>query len=144
MGRMVLNLLELRLEAAYRTGGVHALLANLASVRPLEWDVRPLNPSSNEFGNDPELSIRDIVVHVGGCKYMYADHGFNGDSLKWGIIDGWGNIYPPSDEMEAVLAWLEEGHRVFMEAVATLRDDAELAVDRMAPWRRPLRTEQII
>jgi uncharacterized damage-inducible protein DinB len=150
MSRVILDMLEQRLDAAFRTAGEVALMANLASVRPEEWHVRPLNAKvgdnpDSEFGSDPVLTICDLVLHVGGGKYMYADHCFNPDAMRWGRVEGWGDASPPSREMNDVLAWLEEGHAVFTAAVATLEDDAELAVERWHPSRRRrMRTDEVI
>jgi uncharacterized damage-inducible protein DinB len=100
-------------------------------MRPATWSVEV-------FGSAPELSIRDVVVHVAGAKFMYADRTFGDASLEWA------DISPPAVDMEPVLAWLDEGHRVFAEGLAALEDDAELAAARPAPWRAPLRREQLI
>ena len=43
-----------------------------------------------------------------------------------------------------MLAWLDDAHAGFASAVDALEDDAELAVERMVHWGRPLPTNQII
>jgi hypothetical protein len=127
-----------RLEAAYRSDPFHAFRRNVESVRADEWDVRPASWSADEFGADPELSICELTLHVAGAKHMYADRAFGEASLDWS------DIRPPSLEMPAVLAWLDEGHRKLAGGLAALTDDAQLAEERPAPWRLPLRREQLL
>lgn len=138
MSRAALDLLTRALEAAYRSDTAHSLLQNLSDVRPEEWEARPAEPQVSVFGSDPELSIADIVNHVSAAKYMYADYAFGGASKQWG------NLGAPSGDMEATLAWLDEGHRTFADAVASLEDDSQLAVERPAHWGQPAPTERLI
>jgi uncharacterized damage-inducible protein DinB len=139
MSRIALEVFARRLEAAYRGDPFHALRQNLESVRPEEWDVRPANHSEEVFGTQPELSISDIVLHVGGGKYMYTARVSGDEALDWADIR-----LAPSRERAAMLDWLDEGHRTLEAALAALDDDAELEVERLAPWRRPLRTEHLL
>ena len=138
MSRIAIDMLVGQMNAAYRDDPFHALRKNLGSVRPDEWDVRPAGWSVEEFGANPELSICHLALHVAGAKFMYADRAFGAASLEWA------DIKLPALDMEAVLAWLDEGHRTFAEGLAALQDDAELSVERPAPWRAPLRRQQLI
>ena len=138
MTRIAIDLLARRLDAAYRSDPFHAFRKNVESVRPDEWDVRPARWTVEEFGTQPELSICDLVRHVGGAKYMYADRAFGEARLEWD------HIALPSQDMEAMLAWLDEGHRQLADGLSALTDDAELAAERPAPWRLPMRREQLI
>jgi hypothetical protein len=138
MGRIAIETLLGQLEAAYRRDPFSALRRNVESVKPEEWDVKPATWSVDEFGTDPELSICDIITHVAGAKFMYADRAFGDAVLEWGTI-----AIPPPD-MPARLAWLDEGHRGFAAGLAALTDDSELLVERPAPWRMPMRREQLI
>jgi uncharacterized damage-inducible protein DinB len=126
------------LDEAYRTDPWSALRKNIASVRPEEWDIRPATWSKDEFGTDPELSICDVALHT-GAKYMYADRAFGDASLEWGTIKP-----PASRSMEDVLAWLDEAHRLMMDGLASLEDDAQLEDQRQAPWRTPMRRRALI
>ncbi len=137
MSRTALDLLTRALEAAYRADTAHSLLENLSDVRPEEWEARPAEPQESVFGTDPELSIADIVNHVGAAKYMYGDYAFGGASKQWGDLGA------PSGDMEATLAWLDEGHRTFADAVAALEDDSQLAVERQAHSGRMVPTERL-
>jgi len=139
MTRIAIELLTRRLAAAYRDDPFHALRRNVESVRPGEWDVMPAQWSVDEFGAQPELSICDLVLHVAGAKFMYADRAFGEAALEWADIKP-----PPSRDMDAILAWLEDGHRALAGGLAALEDDAELALERPAPWRLPLRRERLI
>lgn len=139
MARIALDVFARRMEAAYRGDPFHALRRNLESVTPEEWSVRPASPSVEVFGTQPELSIADIVLHVGGGKVMYAARLTGDEGLDWPDIR-----LPESREMAPMLAWLDEGHRALKAALAGLEDDTELGVERLAPWRRPLRTEHLL
>jgi ribosomal protein S18 acetylase RimI-like enzyme len=139
MTRLTIEVIARRLEAAYRGDPFHALRTNLESVTAEEWEVRPAGWSPEVFGTDPELSIGDLVLHTGGAKYMYAARLSGNTSLDWADIAG-----PPSRDKMAMMAWLDEGHRALEEALQALADDSELAVERLAPWRRPMRTEHLI
>ena len=138
MSRIAIELWANRMDAAYRHDPFHALRRNVESVRSDEWAVRPAEWSVEEFGTDAELSICDIVVHVAGAKFMYADRAFGDASMEWS------DARPPSLEMDTVLAWLDEGHRKLTAGLAALTDDAELKEQRQAPWRTPMRREQLL
>lgn len=138
VNRTAIELVTRQLNAAYRDDPFHALRNNLASVRPQEWDVRPSGWTTEEFGTMPELSICDLALHVGAGKYMYAERAFGAATM------GWGDIALPDRDMDAVLAWMDEGHRALAEGLAALEDDAELEVERPAPWRAPMRRGQLL
>jgi hypothetical protein len=64
----------------------NSLLGNLGSVTADDWEWVP--PGG-------ERSIRDIVQHVGACKFMYEDHAFGAAKLGWDdpLVEGgeaWG------------------------------------------------------
>lgn len=139
MTRIAIELLIRRMDAAYRDDPFHALRRNLESVRPEEWGVQPATWSVDEFGTQPELSICDLALHVGGAKFMYANRAFGDASLEWTDI-----AVPPTRDMASVLAWLEEGYHMLADGLAALGDDAELAAERPAPWRLPMRREQLL
>jgi hypothetical protein len=140
MTRTAIDALLRQMNAAYRVDPFHAFRKNLDSVRPDEWDVRPSGWSVDEFGSQPELSIRDLVVHVAGPKYMYADRAFGDATLEWE------DIRPPARDTEPLLAWLDEGHRRLVDGLTALEDDAELAVECKTPWRAPaiVRRDQLV
>ncbi len=102
MARIGIDFWTQRLLAAYRSDPFHAFRKNVDSVRPEEWDVRPAKWSVEEFGTQPELSICDISMHVGGAMYMYANRAFGDAALDWGDI-----ALPASREMPVVLAWMD-------------------------------------
>jgi uncharacterized damage-inducible protein DinB len=139
MSRVAIEFLARRMEAAYRVDPFHALRKNLESVRPEEWAVRPAQWSAEVFGDQPELSICDLALHVGGAKYMYADCAFGDASLEWGAI-----AMPPALDMRDVLEWLDAGHKLLADGLASLHDDDELHADRPAPWRVPMRRELLL
>jgi hypothetical protein len=89
-----------------------SLLPNLMTVDEDAWNAVPPGASR---------SIRDIVMHVGGCKYVYENHAFGDGSLSWDskLVDPWPGCEP---HMTEVLDWLEA------------MDDEGLLVPRKAPW----------
>lgn len=140
MTRTAIELLLWQMNAAYRGDRFHAFRKNVDSVRPDEWDVRPSGWTIDEFGPQPELSIRELVLHVGAPKYMYADRAFGDAKLEWE------DIKLPSLDTDSLLAWLDDGHRTLTDGLAALHDDAELAVERQTPWRTPaiMRRDQLL
>ena len=127
MPRIAIEVIKRMLDQAYRSDPWSALRKNIESVRPAEWDIRPATWSVDEFGTQPELSICDIALHT-GAKYMYADRAFGDASLEWETIKP-----PPSRSMEDVLAWLDKAHRLMMDGLDSLEDDAQLEDERQAP-----------
>lgn len=104
-------------------GWSHGLLDNLHSVSPQQW--RALPPGGSR-------TIEAIALHAGATKAMYDDHAFGAASLTWDdpAVAPW----PPGEApVAAVLPWLEEVHRRFIDHVAAL-DDAELERPRRANW----------
>lgn len=139
MTRIAIELMSGRMEAAYRADPFHAFRKNVASVRPEEWDLRPAEWSTEEFGTQPELSICDLVLHVAGAKHMYADRLFGPAALEWTDIH-----VPASRAMDATLAFLDEGHRLLADGLAALGDDGDLAAERPAPWRAPMKRDVLL
>ncbi len=99
----------------------HSLLGNLRSVKPADWLWVP---------PDGQRSIRDIVRHVGGCKFMYHNHAFGDEQYTWEdpVIDGGEALATIS----SAIAWLREGQALLRQSIAAL-DDAELLRLRSAP-----------
>ena len=129
MTRSALGEYEQLIEAAYRAprgpdGDSHSLLGNLETVPPEAWDWAP--PGGKR-------TIREIVEHAGGCKYMYDNKAFRDGTYEWGKPpadpDGWQEM-----PITSLLAWLDEGHVLLMESVARLDDDEALDRPARAPW----------
>jgi hypothetical protein len=138
MGRTAIEVVKRMADQAYRSDPFGALRRNLESVTLDEWDIRPSTWSVDEFGTQPELSICDIALHT-GAKYMYIDRAFGDASLEWETITP-----PASRSKEDVLAWLDEAHRLMMEGLDSLEDDAQLEDERQAPWRTPMLRRALI
>ena len=109
------------------------LLGNLRSVTEADWAVVPPGGAR---------SIRQIVGHVGACKYMYDDHAFGDARMTWddpaaelgvSMEDLQSRALAAEPPMAAVVEWLREGHRQLREHVAAL-DDAELSKPRGVNW----------
>lgn len=139
MSRTAIDTLLRLMDVAYRSDPFSSLRKNLESITPEEWVTRPAMWSATEFGNDPELSICDLVMHVGGPKRMYANRAFGDATLQWHTISR-----PAAFDIASVLAWLDEGHRILRDGLAALSDDSELAVERIAHWGTPMPRERFI
>jgi hypothetical protein len=116
MGPLVAAYVDM-LDKAYRRprgpdGDSHSLLGNLETVPPELWDALPTGA---------ERSIRDLVLHVGSCKYMYDDYAFHAGSMRWDAPPAWpGNsaALAPGE----LLQWLAEGHAALRASVVALSD----------------------
>lgn len=122
------------LDEAFEDNAHHALLKNLESVGADDWDWKPLGGAR---------TIREIVGHVGACKYMYENHAFGDARLTWTdpLVDP--QVLPSDGSVEAVLEWVREGQRRLRESVARLDDD-ELLAPRKTNWGEMMETRWII
>jgi len=120
------------LDEAFQGTDWHSLLENLHSVTPEDWLWVP---------SGGQRSIRDIIQHVGGCKFMYHNHTFGDAQLTWDdpLVEGRDTL---STIAEATL-WLREGHARLRESIAVL-SDAELLRPRMTSWDELKETRWII
>jgi len=139
MARARIETLLDMMEVAYRGDPFSSLRKNLQGITPEEWTTRPATWSKAEFGDDPELSICQLVLHIGGPKRMYANRAFGDATLQWHTLP-----LPAAFDMEPVLAWLDEGHRILHDGLAALADDSELAVERIAHWGAPMPRERFV
>jgi uncharacterized damage-inducible protein DinB len=100
-----------------------SLLPNLVTVSEEAWCERPAGGSR---------SIRDIVLHVGACKYVYDNYAFGDATLRFDsrLVDPWPGTEP---HMAEVIEWLWGGHRRVRHHVAELEDE-QLAAVRKASW----------
>jgi uncharacterized damage-inducible protein DinB len=101
-----------------------ALLTNLASVTEAEWLARPPGVTR---------TIESMVLHVAGCKIMYADYAFGPGKLQWGTPEVEGTWEPAAAPMADAIEWLVASHRAFRAHVQRL-DDGELEKPRMTNW----------
>jgi hypothetical protein len=120
------------LDEAFQGPRWHSLLGNLQSVAPADWLwVAP----------GGRRSIRDIVAHVGACKFMYHNQAFGDGQFSWDD--------PPVSGGEALaaipsaIAWLREGHERLHRSIAAL-DDGELPRLRPHHSGTPRETRWII
>ena len=115
-------------------GGEHALLDNLASVREESWSALP---------HGAKRSIREMALHVGLFKYIYANHAFKGATLDYSDPPA-----KPSRErlasLQAATQWLREAHAYLIDAFGEMADDAELDVLRKAHWGEYLPTYDLM
>src|SRR5262249_33225346 len=120
------------LDEAFAGEDWHSLLGNLRAVAPDEWLWNP--PGG-------ERSIRDLVGHVGGCKFMYENHAFGDGSLDWEhpLVRGDHALA----DVASALAWLREGHTTLHYSLASLAD-ADLDQPRITNWGEPKPTRWIV
>jgi hypothetical protein len=131
MGRSGIERLARLLEASWRADPFHAFRTNLASVDDGEWDMKPAGHSVEVFGTQPDLSIADLALHVGGALSMWANRAFGDGTLEWRQVRG-----PSSRERAMVEAWLDEVHASFTTGLNALEDDSLLLHERQAPGGR--------
>jgi uncharacterized damage-inducible protein DinB len=108
-----------------------ALLTNLATVTEDEW--RALPPGATR-------TIEAMVLHVAGCKIMYADYAFGSGTKQWGTPEVEGPWESGAAPMRDAVGWLRETHRTLIGSVERL-DDADLDKERPTNWgeMRPTR-----
>jgi hypothetical protein len=131
------------IDHAFEGADEECLLANLRPVGEADFAVVP--PSGSR-------SIRQIVGHIGACKYMYANYAFEDRSMTWedpagdlgvSIEDLQSRQLDPEPPMVAVIEWLTEGHRRLRDHVAAL-DDSDLIAPRWRPEGDPRETRWIV
>jgi uncharacterized damage-inducible protein DinB len=107
------------LDEAFQGTQWHSLLGNLRAVTPDDWLWVP--PGGRR-------SIRDIVQHVAGAKFIYDNHAFGDAMLSWDdpSLEG-GNAL---STIPSAIEWLREGHERLRRNIALLDDD-ELLRPRM-------------
>jgi len=92
----------------------NSLLTNLGSVKGGDWLwVAP----------GGRRSIRDIVQHVGSCKFVYHNRAFGDGQLDWDdpLPAGKGEL----ETIPSAVTWLREGQSRLRQNIAAL-DDSEL------------------
>lgn len=116
------------LDEAFEGQEWHALLPNLWSVTPEAWNWVP--PRGHR-------SIRSIVQHVGGCKFMYENHAFGDAALTWDhpLVAG----DEATNHLTSAVAWLRDGHDRLRRSLVTLTDE-DLDRPRMTNWGEPKET----
>jgi hypothetical protein len=108
----------------------HAVLVNLKSLQPEDWDWIP--PGGRR-------TIRRLLLGLGNCKYVCDNQAFGDGSMSWDVPGSIPGVNITS--REEIVAWLSEGHRLLRGSVAALKDDAELLLPRPSYWgeERPIR-----
>ena len=133
MSRAAVEQLVYLIDQAFETDGEHSLLRNLESVADDGWLSIPPGGSR---------SVRQIIGHVGACKFMYDNFAFGAATMTWddpaaalgASIEDLQSMpaIPREPSRNAVLDWLREGHQRWRDNVAHLSDR-----DLLAPRRRP-------
>lgn len=132
MTRRAVDQLLWLLDEAFEGQEWHALLPNLRSVTPEAWAWVP--PGGHR-------SVRALVQHVGGCKFMYENHAFGDAALTWDhpLVAG----DEATADLTSAVAWLRDGHERLRRSLATLTDE-DLDRDRMTNWAEPRQTRWIV
>lgn len=143
MSRAIVEQLLYLMDEAFEGADEEDLLGNLRSVTPADWAAVPPGGAR---------SIRQIVGHIGACKYMYDNHAFGDARMTWDDAAGGLNVsmedlqsraLDPELPMDGVIEWLGEGHRRLRGHVAAL-DDSELLAPRHPPEGEARETRWII
>ena len=103
-------------DEAFQGTDWHSLLGNLHSVTPEDWLWVP---------SGGQRSIRDIIQHVGGCKFMYHNHTFGDAQLTWDdpLVEG-------RDTLSTIAqAYKEKGIKVTVDQI--LKANPGLVPERM-------------
>jgi uncharacterized damage-inducible protein DinB len=121
------------MDQAFEEDGEHSLLRNLASAPDEAWLWIPSGGSR---------SIRQIIGHVGACKFMYDNFAFGDATMTWNYPAAAIGVsmeelqsapaLPNEPSRNAVLNWLREGHQRWRENVGSLSDR-----DLLEPRPRP-------
>src|SRR4051794_6547716 len=119
------------LDEAFEGGKWHSLLGNLRSVTPADWDWVP--PGGRR-------TIRDIVRHVAGAKFMYHHFAFGDPQQPWVDPEEAGTA---PTEMEETIAWLRAAQEQLRASLAAL-SDADLLTLRRTHLRVERETRWII
>ncbi|HEV8574773.1 MAG TPA: DinB family protein [Dehalococcoidia bacterium] len=133
MSRAAVEQLLYLISQAFEEDGEHSLLRNLGSVSPDTWLWVPPGGA---------LSVRQIVGHVGACKYMYDNFAFGDARMTWGDPAGATGLsmedlqssanLRTEPSSEALVEWLREGQRGLVQNVSALDDD-RLRAQRQRP-----------
>ncbi|MEJ7838874.1 MAG: DinB family protein [Thermomicrobiales bacterium] len=110
------------LDSAFDGADWDSLLGNLQTTVAEDWEWIPDGGSR---------SIRDIVRHVGGSKFMYENSAFGDGSLTWDHPLVSGEAYT-RDFVDAA-KWLRDGHHRLRE-VALALTDADLTREVLMNW----------
>ncbi len=133
MSRTAVEQLLYLMDEAFEDSEEHSLTSNLRTVTAEDWLWVP--PQGRRC-------IREIVGHVGACKYMYDNHAFGDARMTWDDPI----VLPPPDRepsMSEVIEWMREGHRRLRQHVVALDDD-ELLRLRRTNWGDMRQTRWII
>jgi len=143
MGRAAIEQLLYLMDDAFEGADEEDLLGNLRAVTQTEWLAVP--PGCVR-------SIRQIIGHIGACKYMYDDHAFGDGSMTWedpagdlgvSMEDLQSRTLAREPPMREITQWLRNGHCRLRGHLAEL-DDTELGVPRRPPEGEPRETRWII
>ena len=132
MGRGAVEQLLYLMDGAFDGEDEEGLIGNLRSVAQADWGATP--PGGTR-------SIRQIVGHIGACKYMYDNHAFGNAELTWddpaadvgvSMEDLQSRILEREPPMDRVIDWLMEGQRRLREHLAAI-EDSDLLAERRSP-----------
>ena len=133
MARPRIDEIILLMDRAF-AGNEHSLIENIRTVR---------EESRNALPQGARRSIREITLHVGMFKFMYANPAFRGADFDYSDPPA----SPASDRLNtpgAAIQWLHEAHNYLMGCVRELESDSELDVLRKAHWGEQAPTRHVV
>jgi hypothetical protein len=101
----------------------HAVLVNLKSLHPEDWDWVP--PGGKR-------TVRRLVLGLASCKYVCDSKAFGDGSVDWSNPGSFPTVDIPNND--DVVRWLSESHRRLRDSVAGLTEDAQLLELRPSYW----------
>ncbi|HEY7270436.1 MAG TPA: DinB family protein [Dehalococcoidia bacterium] len=112
MGHAAVNELLYLLDLGFEGNPEHSLIANLDSVTEADWRRKP---------DGGGRSIRNIVMHAGVAKYVYADFAFGQATLQWDRAMR--EAAAGAETLVEARVWLAAGHAILRAGVASLGDE---------------------
>jgi uncharacterized damage-inducible protein DinB len=110
------------MDQAFEGDNGEGLIDNLAAVPHDLWLWTPPGGRRRIF---------DLVNHLAECKYVYANHAFGDQSMRWAKPETMPRLAEGTSPDDA-MAWLRRGHQSLRDHVAALSDDSELLRQRHA------------
>ena len=132
MARPAVDTLLYLLDLGFAGNPEHSLLGNLESVTEEEWRRMP---------DGGGRSIRNIVMHAGAAKYVYADFAFGAATLSWGRAMR--EAAAGAETLAQARVWLAAGGARLRAGVASLRDE-DLLEKRPVHYGTPEETRFIV
>jgi hypothetical protein len=122
MSRAGIEQMLYMMDQAFESETGESLMRNLGSVPDDLWLWSP--PGGKR-------TIFDIVNHIGEARFVYDNHAFGDQSMRWDRPESMPRLAEGTPPDEAI-DWMRRGHQSLRDHVAALPDDSELLRPRHA------------